>query len=187
MFRRLTLPAFTLFIPLVCAMMFCRPANAQTVDPPATPQIGFKIGAYTTCQLATAAGWQFNLKTQSWKRFSFLQGFGCTYRGWQQPVGVAAYLGYAVAGDDPNAYQGALLVNFSDVIAAGPGTQTFRDPVTHERFWQATINLVGNFSWGTSVSGLTKSLRMERLRLQDPVGAPALIAPKSTGILTGVR
>ena len=74
----------------------------------------------------------------------------------------------------------------ADVIAAGPGTQTFRDPVTHERFWQATINLVGNFSWGTSVSGLTKSLRMERLRMQAPVATPAPVVVQPVAIETKI-
>lgn len=129
---------------------------------PATPQLGFVLGTYMTCQPATAAGVQLNLKTNSWQRFSFLQGFGCTYRGLAQPVGLAGYVGYAAASDGTSGYQAALLASYADFVAFGPGVQTFVDPSTQERFYQATLNLVGNFAWGSSVTKLGESMRAAR-------------------------
>ena len=111
---------------LAGSLLAASPARAQDVPP--VPQLGFKIGQWTTCQPATAGGVQINLKTGNWQRFVFAQGFGCTYRGWSQPVGVAAYIGYGVVEDAPNAYQGALLFSYADVVATGPGLQLFRDP-----------------------------------------------------------
>jgi len=154
-------PSACAVVLILGALLLSGSASAQ--DVPAKPQLGFKAGTYTTCQPATAAGMQLNIKTQSWQRFSFLQGFGCTYRGWAQPVGVAAYVGYAAANDGTSGYQGALLVSYADVLAVGPGVQTYLDPSTRERIYQGTVNLVGNFSWGASMQGLSAREKSARL------------------------
>ena len=141
---------------LVLAGSLLLGATAWAQDVPPVPQLGFKIGQWTTCQPATAGGVQINLKTGNWQRFVFAQGFGCTYRGWSQPVGVAAYIGYGVVEDAPNAYQGALLFSYADVVATGPGLQLFRDPADGSYVEQMTWSLVGNFNWGASVKYLHK-------------------------------
>ena len=148
--------------------------NAFAQDVPPVPQLGFKIGEWTTCQPATAGGVQINLKTGNWQRFVFAQGFGCTYRGWSQPVGIAAYVGYGVVADAPNAYQGALLFSYADVVATGPGLQLFKDPTDNKYIEQATWSLVGNFNWGASVSRLgTFKAAARRQVMAERMGAEA--------------
>jgi hypothetical protein len=139
-------------------------STAWAQDVPPVPQLGFKIGLWTTCQPATAGGVQINLKTGNWSRFVFAQGFGCTYRGWSQPVGAAAYIGYGVAVDAPNAYQGALLFSYADVVAGGPGLELFKDPTDQKYVEQVTLSLVGNFNWGASVSRLGTVERNAKLQ-----------------------
>ncbi len=128
------------------------------------PQLGFVIGSWT-CQPATAAGLQVNLKTGNYQRIAFLEGFGCTYRGYTQALGVAAYVGYGIAKDAPNAYQGALLFSYADVIAIGPGIQAFRDPSDSSWIAQGTLTLVANYNLGASVDHFNRSLKSQAAAL----------------------
>ena len=143
---------------LLLGSLLASSAWAQEPPPP-VPQLGFKIGLWTTCQPATAGGVQINLKTGNWQRFVFAQGFGCTYRGWTQPLGVAGYIGYGVVADAPNAYQGALLFSYTDVVATGPGLQVFKDPSDGKYIEQMTWSLVGNFNWGASQAKYGSALK----------------------------
>ena len=146
------------------------PASAPvkaTIPDEASPQLGFTIGSLTTCQIATAVGLQLNLKTNTWKKAVALEGFGCTYRGWEQAVGVAAYLGYSVAIGEPNGYQGTLLFSYADWIAAGPGVVVFKDPGDPSgQSWitQATLTLVLNYNSGASVDKFIKALQVKTVK-----------------------
>ena len=164
-----TLPKIVPVLIFLGASLFTSAALAQDVPP--TPQLGFKIGQWTTCQPATAGGVQINLKTGNWQRFVFAQGFGCTYRGWTQPVGAAAYIGYGVVADAPNAYQGALLFSYADAVATGPGVQVFKDPVDGTYISQVTWSLVGNFNWGASVTKLGTELKATKAEARRQVMA----------------
>jgi hypothetical protein len=133
----------------------------------AAPQIGFTVGNLTTCQIATAVGLQLNLKTNTWKKAVALEGFGCTYRGWEQAIGVAAYLGYSVAIGEPNGYQGTLLFSYADWVAAGPGVVMFKDPGDPSgQAWimQGTLTLVLNYNSGASVDKFIKALQVKSVK-----------------------
>jgi hypothetical protein len=150
---------------VVAPVVVPAPEPAPVVSPAipveAAPQIGFLLGDKWTCQIATAAGMQLNLKTGTWKKAVALEGFGCTYRGWKQAVGAAGYLGYSVASGEPNAYQGTLLFSYADWIATGPGVQVFKDP-SDPNSWikQGTWTLSLNYNTGASVDKLIKSLQV---------------------------
>jgi hypothetical protein len=140
------------------------PTPTPTIPDEAAPQIGFNIGSLTTCQIATAVGLQLNLKTNTWKKAVALEGFGCTYRGWKQAVGVAGYLGYSVAIGEPNGYQGTILFSYADWLAAGPGVVVFKDPGDPSgQSWitQATLTLVLNYNSGASVDKFIKALQVK--------------------------
>ena len=156
-------PILAFLLPL---LMMSSPAEAQ----PASPQLGFATGNWT-CQPATAAGLQLNLKTGNYQRIAFLEGFGCTYRGYSQALGAAGYVGYGIAKDAPNAYQGALLFSYADVVAFGPGVQTYKDPVDSRWIFQATLTLVVNYNLGASPTYLGKTLKEQEIKLQSLKGA----------------
>lgn len=151
--------AFTFFLPLLS--LLSSPVHAEQVS----PQLGFASGDWT-CQPATAAGLQLNLKTGNYQRIAFLEGFGCTYRGYSQALGFAGYVGYGIAREAPNAYQGALLFSYADVLAFGPGVQTFKDPVDSSWIFQATLTLVINYNLGASPVYLGKTLKTQELQLK---------------------
>jgi hypothetical protein len=150
----------------ILAVLAVHPAaHSETMQP--TPQLGFTIGQNWTCQPATAAGLQLNLKTGNYQRIAFFEGFGCTYRGYSQALGVAGYVGYGIAKDAPNAYQGALLFSYSDVLAIGPGVQAYKDPVDSRWITQGTLTLVINYNLGASPAYLDKALKTQETQLNS--------------------
>jgi len=151
-----------LFFTTLSSLML--PASIVSAEP-ASPQLGFASGNWT-CQPATAAGLQLNLKTGNYQRVAFLEGFGCTYRGYSQALGLAGYVGYGIAKEAPNAYQGALLFSYADVLAFGPGVQTYKDPVDSSWIFQGTLTLVVNYNLGASPTYLGNTLKAQELRLK---------------------
>ena len=158
-YKGVSLLVFAFFLPLLS--LLSSPVRAEQVS----PQLGFTSGDWT-CQPATAAGLQLNLKTGNYQRIAFLEGFGCTYRGYSQALGVAGYVGYGIAREAPNAYQGALLFSYADVLAFGPGVQTYKDPVDSSWIFQATLTLVINYNLGASPVYLGKTLKTQELQLK---------------------
>lgn len=158
--KGLAMAVLLLFAPLSLLTLPSQ-AKAQAVS----PQIGFASGDWT-CQPATAAGLQLNLKTGNYQRVAFLEGFGCTYRGYSQALGLAGYVGYGIAREAPNAYQGALLFSYADVLAFGPGVQTYKDPVDNSWIFQGTLTLVMNYNLGASPVYLDKTLKAQERRLK---------------------
>jgi hypothetical protein len=144
----------------LAAALLAGSARAQPMVPPLpSPQLGFCVDAWHTCFQPAAAlsAFQINLKTGDYQRVALMAGYGGVWRGGPVDIGAAIYAGVGISATSPNAAQASLLFSFSDLAAAGPGVQVFRDPLDQHLIWQGLLTAAINYNVGASPTFLRKA------------------------------
>jgi hypothetical protein len=146
-------PGVVALLVLAGALLAASPARAQTPS----PQLGFCVDSWNTCFQPAAAisAFQLNLKTLDYYRVALMAGYGGVWHG-PIDLGAAVYVGAGISTTAPNAGQASLLFSFSDLAAAGPGVQVFKDPLNGNLVWQGLLTFAVNYNVGASPTFLRK-------------------------------
>jgi hypothetical protein len=138
-------------VAIAICLLAVSPARAQSLPLPV-----LELGASWTCQPPIAlSAYQYNLKTGEFQQgVALMTGYGCTYRGWSVPLGVAAYGGLAVNSNAPNAAQGSVMFSVADTFAFGVGAQVFRSPADQSMISQGLLMAALNYNVGGSIAGV---------------------------------
>jgi hypothetical protein len=170
-FTNMTLMVLSLvaaFVVGILAFAFIFEGKARAQE--SLPQIGFCTSPKLCFQPAVAlSAFQLNLKTTDYERVALMTGWGGVYQGDSVNLGLAIYGGVGISKSAPNAPQASLLFSIADVVAIGPGLQTFKDP-DGKRIYQGLLTLALNYNVGGSPT-YVKRLLTEQAKAMRAKGA----------------
>jgi hypothetical protein len=155
-----TLKSVAIAILLAGSLLLASPARAQAPS----PQLGFCVDSWSVCfqPAAAVSAFQLNLKTLDYYRVALMAGYGGVWHG-PIDLGAAVYVGVGLSAANPNAGQASLLFSFSDLAAAGPGIQVFKDPLDGHLVWQGLFTFAVNYNVGASPTFLRKTAAQQNI------------------------
>ena len=137
-----------LLLALATFLMFCLTSPFAHAD-----GLTFSPSENWTCSpVAAVTGFQYNVRLSTFQRgVSLGLGYGCRYTGYSVPLTIEAVGSGALNDNAPNAGQLNLIFVAADNYGIGPGTQIFRDPVTHDLTGQTLISGFLTGSWASTI------------------------------------